>query len=314
MSWVRLEGKFFRHAKIAGLPAGPRFLYIAALCYCGDNETDGFVPLTVLPLLAVDACQRQWRDIPATLCAVGLWTACEGGYRVHDYLDYNPSREQLRAGRDRTAARVSAWRERQRNGVTEPQNPPPEPSRNGVTEALVTPLVTPLVTLLTERNGTLRDDQAPSSPQAAVSDTENVTPLRAKRARAKPPAPPPLSEAWRQVLESCCGPQPKRETDQLARIEHGGEPPPLAAVRWALRRAGQKGIRRPVSYAMSFVDEYPGEGHDEQRQRLSGNGRDAHGAGHRAGVRGEIRPGGDGARADGSDSIAAGWRAAARGE
>jgi hypothetical protein len=56
------------------------------------------------------------------LLSVGLWERDGDGYRVHDYLKYNPSAEQVRELRAEGARRQAEWRARRNgtsNGVTD---------------------------------------------------------------------------------------------------------------------------------------------------------------------------------------------------
>jgi hypothetical protein len=111
MPWVRLDDGFGEHPKIikAGSLAG--WLYVMGLGYCNRNLTDGFIPIGMVTRLTDldDACRLAERLVDA-----GLWEATGGGYRVHDYLDYQPSREQaeelsgIRADVGRRGGRASA--------------------------------------------------------------------------------------------------------------------------------------------------------------------------------------------------------------
>jgi hypothetical protein len=64
-------------------------LHAWSISYCDHVQSDGFIPMGSWPALpgvraAVAALQRS-----------GLWEVCDGGYRLHDYLDYNRSRAQI---------------------------------------------------------------------------------------------------------------------------------------------------------------------------------------------------------------------------
>ena len=130
MTWVRIDDSFSEHTKVAS--AGPLALalQVAALCYCNRQLTDGFVPRakarTLLDWECVDADGQAFTialssgtdadhpfgvglDVTAQLVidklvAVGMWEKVPGGYSVHDYLHYNPSREQVLAERARKQA------------------------------------------------------------------------------------------------------------------------------------------------------------------------------------------------------------------
>jgi hypothetical protein len=105
MPWVRIDDHFPDHPKV--VQAGPLgiALHVAALCYCSRHLTDGFVPAAVVPNLlptAQNVTPEVTRDISVTLLEVGMWTEVRNGFQIHDYLDYNPSREKVL--RERAAA------------------------------------------------------------------------------------------------------------------------------------------------------------------------------------------------------------------
>jgi hypothetical protein len=62
------------------------------MLYCARLLTDGFVPRAQVRKLAdLDDAQAQAKQ----LVNAGLWEAVDGGYQIHDYLDYNPSRDDV---------------------------------------------------------------------------------------------------------------------------------------------------------------------------------------------------------------------------
>lgn len=77
-------------------------------------------------------------DWPRLLVDAGLWERAKGGFRIHDHLEYNPSREQVEAERRATAERVTRWREA-RKSECNAQNA----KGNAVTNGRVTVGVTP---------------------------------------------------------------------------------------------------------------------------------------------------------------------------
>jgi hypothetical protein len=158
--------------------------------------------------------RRTARRAAECLVKAGLWEVVEGGYLIHDFLEYQPSSEKIKAKRAATRERVARFR----NAVT------PE-VRNGVTERV------------TNAGRTLHPDPDPDP------DPDPPTPVR--RVSANGAAHPPgetgydLAErcffaAWCERygeeyvhLETDTG--PKGETHALMRIgrlalEKGGEP------------------------------------------------------------------------------------------
>jgi hypothetical protein len=112
MSWVRVDDKMWSHPKFAGLSAGATRLWLFGLCWCNQQQSDGFVPSAMLRVLRGSPADA------AGLVAAGLWVVGPDGWSYHDYLEYQPSRDQLTTQRNATKDRVSEFRKRARNGVT----------------------------------------------------------------------------------------------------------------------------------------------------------------------------------------------------
>lgn len=105
MTWVKLDDGFADHPKV--VRAGPMaaMLYIRGLCYCARHLTDGFIPEGAVAGLMVGLGP----GVEKILVQVKLWERVEGGWQVHHFLDYNPSRAQVLADRE-------AWREKSAAG------------------------------------------------------------------------------------------------------------------------------------------------------------------------------------------------------
>ena len=109
MAWVRIDDQLSDHPKIVSAGPDAAWLYISGLCYAARYLTDGFIP---------EAQVRRLSDIknsPAAakrLVSNGLWDAVEGGYQVHDYLDYNDDADTVKTRRKRNADRQSKWRDK----------------------------------------------------------------------------------------------------------------------------------------------------------------------------------------------------------
>ncbi len=129
MSWIKMDDQFADHPKVLRVGGDAAWLYVAALCYCARYLTDGDIPSAVVARLT----DRANPDgLAARLVGVGLWEQTPDGYRVHDYLDYNPAGDEQRAKRK---ARAEAGRrggkqsaEHRRNSV--------EAATRGVASAL----------------------------------------------------------------------------------------------------------------------------------------------------------------------------------
>lgn len=113
MAWVKLDDDFFSNPKVLRAGRDARDLYLAALCFCNRGLTDGFVPAEALRRLGVDADVDDVMAAVTALCTVGLWRPEATGYRIHQYLDYQPSAEAVTAKREAAAERMRSVRSRE---------------------------------------------------------------------------------------------------------------------------------------------------------------------------------------------------------
>lgn len=128
MPWVRIDDQLSDHPKIVAAGPDAAWLFITGLCYASRYLTDGFIP---------EAQVRRLSDIKnpgaaaKKLVSNGLWDAVEGGYMIHDYLEYNSPADKIKEQRQRNAERQARWRDkRSGDDVT---NGGSNASRNGVT-------------------------------------------------------------------------------------------------------------------------------------------------------------------------------------
>ncbi len=111
MSWVKLDDGFGDHPKIARVGPIGASLQVQALCYANKNLTDGFVPSVVAHSFVTratvwdDEQGQRWTcgphdvDWPAVLVKAGVWELVPGGYYIHDYPDYQPTKAEVLAER-----------------------------------------------------------------------------------------------------------------------------------------------------------------------------------------------------------------------
>lgn len=116
MPWAKLDDQYFFHPKVIAAGRDPRDVHLASVGYCAGQLTDGFIPEAALPLIGAMAMVDNVHECADRLVEVDLWERVEGGYQVHDYLDYNPSGAQVKAQRKINAQRQAEWREHHRNG------------------------------------------------------------------------------------------------------------------------------------------------------------------------------------------------------
>lgn len=115
MSWVRLDDKAMDHPKILLLTDSQFRLWIKGLCYAQKHLTDGFIPaLALKPMLPKAGDSTR-------LCEVVLWEVVTDGFQVHDFLQWNDSRERVQERKDAAETekiahrvRTKGWREKKR--------------------------------------------------------------------------------------------------------------------------------------------------------------------------------------------------------
>lgn len=113
--WFSLNVDYWRNPKVARAGFLAASLNLAALAYCAEQLTDGFVPYGVAPILAApmqnytlvteeaiyEPDPHGWAALPDELVEAGLWEKVTGGWLIVNYLDHQPSREQVEARRER---------------------------------------------------------------------------------------------------------------------------------------------------------------------------------------------------------------------
>lgn len=112
---IYLDDRLPSHPKI--LKAGSRIggkngaalalaMYVTGLSYAREHETDGFIPDAFLGSCAAFSSPG---DIARALADryVKLWERVRGGYRIHDYHDWNRKSSEIKAQREK-------WREKKR--------------------------------------------------------------------------------------------------------------------------------------------------------------------------------------------------------
>ncbi len=124
MTWARLDDRMGDHPKIVGLSDKAFRAHILGICYSAGHLTDGHISETAAKRL------RIRRQTIAKLVEAGLWKQNGNGWVIHDFLDYNPSREHVMVERDKVKQRVTRWRDR--NAVS---NPVTDAGSNAVSNA-----------------------------------------------------------------------------------------------------------------------------------------------------------------------------------
>lgn len=110
MTWFKTCDGFHSHPKTQALFEGPCpgdaiALFMLAGSWCAHELTDGAVPLGFVRRSGLNP------NAAAELVRVRLFEEVgDGSFRMHDYLKYNPSREQVLRANEKNAARQAKWR------------------------------------------------------------------------------------------------------------------------------------------------------------------------------------------------------------
>lgn len=96
MEWVRLDVDFFSHPRTGVLTTTVQKLYLRALLWSAEHETDWFIPTEM---------GRQWGNALAIkqLVAAGCWEPVEGGWHIHDAEERQPGLTAVRELREKRA-------------------------------------------------------------------------------------------------------------------------------------------------------------------------------------------------------------------
>lgn len=101
MPWVKIDDGFSEHIKMVEVGPLGMALQMAALCYCNHHLTDGYVPGSVAKrLIDLDGMPVTFGQLARKMIDAGVWTVDGDGYRIHDYLEFQPSKDQVMADRE----------------------------------------------------------------------------------------------------------------------------------------------------------------------------------------------------------------------
>jgi hypothetical protein len=103
MPWFRLDDSFHSHPKVIAAGNEAIGLYVRCGTHAAQHLTDGFVGRETVTLYGDD-------NLAAALVRAKLWHRARGGWLIHDYLDYNPSREAVERERKAAAERQRRYR------------------------------------------------------------------------------------------------------------------------------------------------------------------------------------------------------------
>lgn len=124
MVWVKIDDKLRANKKWRRASSDAKVLWLEGLCFANDNLTDGRLTSEALALMAVTTGLDTGR-IACELADLQLWEPYmaiegepddgDGGYWIHDYAQYQPTRDKLARQRELKRQRQARWRAGQRD-------------------------------------------------------------------------------------------------------------------------------------------------------------------------------------------------------
>jgi len=148
MPWARFADDYLGNVKLATMSTSAIALDMAAIIYSARELRDGHLSVADVHAIAALIHLKTWKPAVTQLVQRCRWVPLltGDGWDIHDYLEYQPSREQVLA--ERTAAADRKRRQRSANGtfqpmsrrdsgvsspgVTTPPYPVPDPDPSGV--------------------------------------------------------------------------------------------------------------------------------------------------------------------------------------
>jgi hypothetical protein len=107
MPWARFEDDYLGNRKLTTLSTAAIALDMAAILFSSRELRDGFLSSSDVVLVTKLIHISRPKRVVLELIYANRWAACDGGgYAIHDYLDYQPSREQVLAERAAAAERM----------------------------------------------------------------------------------------------------------------------------------------------------------------------------------------------------------------
>jgi hypothetical protein len=112
MTWAKVDDGLHSHPKIMALwrqaPAALG-LHLLGLSFAGAYLTDGVIHRAFVE-------ERATVELADELVAAGLWDRDGENFKIHDFLDFNPSRASVLREKKASAQRAKVARQR-RNGA-----------------------------------------------------------------------------------------------------------------------------------------------------------------------------------------------------
>lgn len=118
MTWFKVDDHLHSSKKVNAIPRRDRLaaigLWTIAGAWSSQELTEGFIPDYMIERLGGTARLAQVLCEARGGSASGLWLNTPGGFQFHEWLERNPTREQVQSGREAARERQRRARERSR--------------------------------------------------------------------------------------------------------------------------------------------------------------------------------------------------------
>ena len=124
MTWFKVDDGYAEHPKTLEVSLAASGLWVRCGAWASKYGTDGFIPQKTVWRNCEGSSgnpKNIAKKLVKELCASGFWEEVDGGFMIHDFLDFNFSNADIQRKREESNARVTALRERrkrERNSVT----------------------------------------------------------------------------------------------------------------------------------------------------------------------------------------------------
>ena len=115
--FFKLANGVSEHPKLSSITPEAFALWVGSIDYASRNRTDGFIPAGVLTRVSIVDDRSTAEAAPSLLVERALWHVVDGGWQIHDYLDWNTSSADIE--KRRATDRERKARPRARSGAAE---------------------------------------------------------------------------------------------------------------------------------------------------------------------------------------------------
>lgn len=132
MKWVPYPSKAYGDPRLAAAGEAAEILWSRAWAWCGDQETDGFIPAEMVARL----CPTRTSQRLAALLALDIWVEVEGGYLPTDWREITDDIKGMEQVREQAAERARRYRANRKAKKSRSTTPATSPSRDESRDAL----------------------------------------------------------------------------------------------------------------------------------------------------------------------------------